>query len=627
MRQYGGIIISLAVLCVVFAVLNPRFLAFNNFMNIMQQVAVIAVAAYGMTYVILLGEIDLSIGSIIAVSGMVAAQAFAMGFGFVPTVVFTLAAGAIMGGLNGVLSAKLMLPSFIVTVATMGIYRGMVSLPTNGAPEIIDNDAWLAIGSESWLGLPIIIWIVGVLFIFNYILLSKTVFGRRIYLSGGNKEAAIYSGIRVDRIKIIVFMLSGVMAAISGILLSSRLSSAQTNAGMGYELDAIAAVVLGGTSLAGGVGTMVGTILGALIIGVINNGMNMLSVPYFYQLIVKGRGHSGRRLARRALEIHAHVIAVPHMKKIITIGEIVVEIMAVETGNGFKSAIPLIGPFASGAPAIFIDQAARMGQPCGMVSAVGNDDFGALNVERLQRDGVDVSAIGVHPTAATGSAFVRYRPDGNRDFIFNIKHSACSAIGLTPEAERLIETADHLHIMGSALFSEGIVSAIHEATIRIKAKGGTVSFDPNIRKEMLELPGMRQALAHALENTDLFMPSGPEIFLFTRATEEKAAVEELLARGIKAVVIKRGAEGASYFDRSGVFFAPAFKVDEIDPTGAGDSFGAAFVTCWLRDMAPKDALVIANATGARAVGVKGPMEGTSTMAEIDAFLQKYGVPA
>jgi len=280
-RQYGGIIISLAVLCVVFAVLNPRFLAFNNFMNIMQQVAVIAVAAYGMTYVILLG-------SIIAVSGMVAAQAFAMGFGFVPTVVFTLAAGAIMGGLNGVLSAKLMLPSFIVTVATMGIYRGMVSLPTNGAPEIIDNDAWLAIGSESWLGLPIIIWIVGVLFIFNYILLSKTVFGRRIYLSGGNKEAAIYSGIRVDRIKIIVFMLSGVMAAISGILLSSRLSSAQTNAGMGYELDAIAAVVLGGTSLAGGVGTMVGTILGALIIGVINNGMNMLSVPYFYQLIVKG---------------------------------------------------------------------------------------------------------------------------------------------------------------------------------------------------------------------------------------------------------------------------------------------------------------------------------------------------
>lgn len=287
-RQYGGIIISLAVLCVVFSVMSPRFLAFNNVMNIMQQVAVIAVAAYGMTYVILLGDIDLSIGSIIAVSGMVAAQAFAMGFGFVPVVALTLAAGALMGALNGALSAKLMLPSFIVTVATMGIYRGMVSLPTNGAPAMIENDTWLAIGGESWLGIPIIIWIMAVLFVVNHIVLSKTIFGRQVYLTGGNREAAIYSGIRVDRIKIIVFTISGMMAAISGMLLSSRLSSAQTNAGTGYELDAIAAVVLGGTSLAGGVGTIIGTILGALIIGVINNGMNMLSVPYFYQLIVKG---------------------------------------------------------------------------------------------------------------------------------------------------------------------------------------------------------------------------------------------------------------------------------------------------------------------------------------------------
>lgn len=287
-RQYGGIVISLIILCLVFSSISPRFLAFNNFMNIMQQVAVIAVAAYGMTYVILLGDIDLSVGSIIAVAGMVATQAFSMGFGFAPTVLITLAAGAIMGGLNGVLSAKLMLPSFIVTVATMGIYRGAVSLPTNGAPASIENETWLAIGSESWLGLPIIIWIVIALFAINHIVLSRTIFGRRAYLAGGNREAAIYSGIRVDRLKIIIFMISGVMAAISGILLSSRLSSAQTNAGMGYELDAIAAVVLGGTSLAGGVGTMVGTILGALIIGVINNGMNMLAVPYFYQLIFKG---------------------------------------------------------------------------------------------------------------------------------------------------------------------------------------------------------------------------------------------------------------------------------------------------------------------------------------------------
>lgn len=246
------------------------------------------------------------------------------------------------------------------------------------------------------------------------------------------------------------------------------------------------------------------------------------------------------------------------MKKIITIGEIVVEIMAIETGNGFKTAIPLIGPFASGAPAIFIDQAAKWAS-LAVWSALLAKTISVLSILSDCKDGVDVSAIGIHPTAATGSAFVRYRPDGNRDFIFNIKHSACGAIELTPEAEALIETADHLHIMGSALFSDGIVTAIHEATVRIKAKGGTVSFDPNIRKEMLDLPGMREALAHALENTDLFMPSGPEIFLFTKATEEKAAIEELLERGIKAIVVKRGAEGASYFDHSGEVSSPHSK--------------------------------------------------------------------
>jgi ribose transport system permease protein len=288
LKQYGGIFLSLIVLCVIFSIYNTRFLSVANFMNILQQVAVIAIAAFGMTWVILLGEIDLSIGSIIAVAGMVGAQCFAYGLGFVPTFVLTLAAGGLLGILNGTLTAKFLLPSFIVTVATMGIFRGLVSLPTNGAPAMIMNETWTAIGAQSFVGLPIIIWIVLVLFLFNHILLSKTTFGRRAYLTGGNREAALYSGIKVDRMKITIFMISGVMAAISGVLLSSRLYSAQTNAGMGYELDAIAAAVLGGTSLSGGVGTMIGTLIGALIIGVMNNGMNMLSVPYFYQLIVKG---------------------------------------------------------------------------------------------------------------------------------------------------------------------------------------------------------------------------------------------------------------------------------------------------------------------------------------------------
>ena len=285
MLQYGGILMALLILCVIFSVMNERFMTLANLTNILQQVAVVAIAAFGMTWVILLGEIDLSIGSIIAVAGMAGAQALALGLGFAPSLLLTLAAGALMGAINGVLTARLMLPSFIVTVATMGIYRGLVSLPTNGAPAMIADPTWLFIGAGSFIGLPIIIWIVFVLFLFNHILLSRTTFGRRTYLTGGNREAALYSGIKVDRLKI---TLSGLMAAVSGILLSSRLYSAQTNAGMSYELDAIAAAVLGGTSLAGGVGTMVGTLIGALIIGVMNNGMNMLSVPYFYQLIVKG---------------------------------------------------------------------------------------------------------------------------------------------------------------------------------------------------------------------------------------------------------------------------------------------------------------------------------------------------
>lgn len=288
LRQYGGIVIALIILCTVFTIANSRFLSLANFMNIFQQVAVVAIAAFGMTWVILLGEIDLSVGSIIAVAGMVGAQSLALGTGFPAALLITIIAGAILGAVNGLLTARLLLPSFIVTVATMSIYRGLVSLPTGGAPLMISDPNWQAIGASHFLGLPLIIWILLVLFLANHIALSMTVFGRETYLTGGNREAALYSGIRVNRIKIIIFTLSGVMSAIAGILLSSRLYSAQTNAGLSYELDAIAAAVLGGTSLSGGVGTMPGTLIGALIIGVLNNGMNMLSVPYFYQLIVKG---------------------------------------------------------------------------------------------------------------------------------------------------------------------------------------------------------------------------------------------------------------------------------------------------------------------------------------------------
>lgn len=311
------------------------------------------------------------------------------------------------------------------------------------------------------------------------------------------------------------------------------------------------------------------------------------------------------------------------MQKVITIGEVLVEIMATETGDGFPGPIPLVGPFPSGAPAIFIDQVAKLGQPCGLIGRVGDDDFGRLNIDRLRRDGVGVSAIAIDPDRPTGSAFVRYRADGTRDFVFNIRHSAAGAIAPTPEGEALIAGADHLHVMGSALSSPALAAMVMSALDRVRARGGTVSLDPNLRKEILDAPGMRAALEAVLARTDLYLPSGEELFLLARSREEEGAARELMERGVRTVVIKKGARGAVCHDAAtGVAAAPAFPVTEIDPTGAGDIFGATFVTLWLRGVAPREALTRANAAGALAVGRKGPMEGTSSLAEIEAFLRR-----
>jgi tagatose kinase len=308
------------------------------------------------------------------------------------------------------------------------------------------------------------------------------------------------------------------------------------------------------------------------------------------------------------------------MKKVIAVGEILVEIMATEVGDGFLEPISLVGPFPSGAPAIFIDQVAKLGQPCGLIGCVGDDDFGRLNIERLRRDGADVSAIAVDPDRPTGSAFVRYRADGSRDFLYNIRHSASGAIAPTAAADALVDSADHLHVMGSALASPALAEMVREALRRIRSRGGTVSFDPNLRKEILSAPGMREALDEVLSQTDLFLPSGDELFLLSGAADADGAARDLLDRGIRTIVVKRGAEGATSYDATGKCSVPAFPVEEVDPTGAGDTFGAAYVTFWLRGLPPREALTLANAAGALAVRRKGPMEGTSTQAELEDFL-------
>ncbi|AKR55561.1 sugar kinase [Devosia sp. H5989] len=311
------------------------------------------------------------------------------------------------------------------------------------------------------------------------------------------------------------------------------------------------------------------------------------------------------------------------MRKVVTIGEILVEIMATEPGDGFNTPIALVGPYPSGAPAIFIDQVARLGHPAGIIGCVGADDFGRLNLDRLRADGVDVSAVRVDAELPTGTAFVRYRSDGGRDFVFNIKHSACGAVRATPQSAALLAEAGHLHVMGSSLFSPALVEATLSALEEIKGRGGTISFDPNIRKEMLGLPGLEAALHAVLERTDLFLPSGQELFLFTSAREEASAVAEILTRA-RAVVIKRGADGSSYFDRDAAFHAAAFPAKEVDPTGAGDCFAGAFVVGWLNGLAPAEALRRANAAGALAVTRKGPMEGAASAAELDRFLASHG---
>ena len=310
-------------------------------------------------------------------------------------------------------------------------------------------------------------------------------------------------------------------------------------------------------------------------------------------------------------------------KKIVTVGEILVEIMAATVGDGFREPIELLGPYPSGAPAIFIDQVARLGHPCAIIACVGDDDFGRLNIDRLRRDGVDVSGIAIDPLAVTGSAFVRYRPDGQRNFVFNIAYSANGRLAWTEPARAVVESAGHLHVTGSSLGTPAIADAILAAIAAIKARHGTVSFDPNVRKEMLNAPGLRANLLRILAQTDLFLPSDSELRLFSDAASDDGAIGDLLSRGVKAIVHKKGVLGARYVDTASDISIPAFAVREVDPTGAGDIFGATFVTGWLDALHAADNLRRATAAGALAVTRKGPMEGVSTSAEIEKFLVQH----
>lgn len=288
--QKIGPLIGLIVIFIILSILSPNFLTLTNILNVLRQISINALIAFGMTFVILTGGIDLSVGSILALAGAITAGMMSSGMDPFLAVLLGLMAGALMGAFNGFVISKGKVAPFIATLATMTIFRGLTLVYTNGRPisGFSDSVFFTLLGRGYFFGIPVPVIMMLLSFAVLYFILRKTTFGRRTYAIGGNEEASVLAGIKADRLKIWIYSLTGTLSALAGIILASRLNSAQPTAGVTYELDAIAAVVLGGTSLSGGRGWIFGTLVGALIIGMLNNGLNLLNVSSFYQQVVKG---------------------------------------------------------------------------------------------------------------------------------------------------------------------------------------------------------------------------------------------------------------------------------------------------------------------------------------------------
>ena len=287
--QRLGSVFGLILLLVALSIMSPDFLNTGNLLTVLRQVSINALIAFGMTFVILAGGIDLSVGAILAFTGAITAGIMAAGHGALLAVGAGLGLGLLLGVINGVLVSWGRVAPFIATLGTMTLLRGLTLSYTQGQPISVSNRHFALLG-DGYIGHLIpnpVVWMFGV-FVLCGFLLRGTVFGRHVFALGGNEEAARLSGVRINAMKLGVYGLSGLLSAFAGIVLTSRLYSAQATAGSGYELDAIAAVVLGGTSLAGGRGWLFGTLVGALLIGFLNNGLNLLGVSSFYQQVVKG---------------------------------------------------------------------------------------------------------------------------------------------------------------------------------------------------------------------------------------------------------------------------------------------------------------------------------------------------
>jgi len=292
-------LIALAVMVVALTLLSDKFLTFANQRNILLQISVNLCLSIGMTLIILTGGIDLSVGAMLGLAGAVAAgllknglvlKAFGIVLQFTPfgAMVAGILVGLALGWFNGFAITRFKLPPFVATLGMLSIARGLTMLWTGGFPVTDLGAKFGFIGAGVFLGVPMAVWISAALVAMFYFISRRTVLGRYIYAVGGSEKATAFSGINVNRVKIWVYMLGGALAAVAGLIVTARLDAADPKAGLGYELDSIAAVVIGGTSLSGGRGSILGTVLGCLIIGVLNNGLFLLDVSPFWQQVVKG---------------------------------------------------------------------------------------------------------------------------------------------------------------------------------------------------------------------------------------------------------------------------------------------------------------------------------------------------
>lgn len=299
-----GVYFVLLLLIIILSLLTDTFFTGRNALNVLRQISMNSILAFGMTFVIVSDGIDLSVASTVALAGVLASDLAHPGQGFplILPIIVAIGIGAVVGVINGLIISRTGVPAFIVTLGLQQIARGISYIYTDGRSIIDVSDTYQYIGQGDFLGIPFPIYLLIGMLILSYILLQRTKFGRYVYAVGGNSMAAKVSGIKVAKVRTIVYIISGICAGIVGLILSSRTGSGAPNAGMSYELDAIAATVIGGTSMSGGKGTILGTLVGALIIGILNNGLDLINVSSYVQQVVKGVIIIGAVLIDRAHE-------------------------------------------------------------------------------------------------------------------------------------------------------------------------------------------------------------------------------------------------------------------------------------------------------------------------------------